>query len=73
MRGFESTVDHRLHFGLGQTEKIDSIVVNWNNQTRSTLTEVAANQILKIETKNVSWQNCYYCRDINYHSNNVSL
>ncbi|MFK7935250.1 MAG: VCBS repeat-containing protein, partial [Saprospiraceae bacterium] len=49
MRGFESTVDHRLHFGLGQTEKIDSIVVDWNNQTRSVLTEVPNNQILKIE------------------------
>jgi len=29
MRGFESTVDSRLNFGLGKTEKIDSVVVEW--------------------------------------------
>ena len=31
MRGFESTVDNRLNFGLGKTEKIDSVVVIWND------------------------------------------
>jgi hypothetical protein len=31
MRGFESTVDSRLNFGLGKTAKIDSIVVMWND------------------------------------------
>ena len=29
MRGFESTVDSRLNFGLGKTNKIDSVVVVW--------------------------------------------
>jgi hypothetical protein len=29
MRGFESTVDSRLNFGLGRTEKIDSVIVQW--------------------------------------------
>jgi enediyne biosynthesis protein E4 len=29
MRGFESTVDCRLNFGLGKTEKIDSVIVQW--------------------------------------------
>ena len=28
MRGFESTVDTRLNFGLGKTERIDSSVVD---------------------------------------------
>jgi hypothetical protein len=29
MRGFESTVDSRLNFGLGKTQKIDSLTVAW--------------------------------------------
>ncbi|GAA0543739.1 VCBS repeat-containing protein [Chitinophaga japonensis] len=29
MRGFESTVDNRLNFGLGRTARIDSVVVQW--------------------------------------------
>ena len=28
-RGFESSVDNRLHFGLGSAAMIDSMVVNW--------------------------------------------
>jgi hypothetical protein len=31
MRGFESTVDNRLNFGLGKTNRIDSVVVEWPN------------------------------------------
>ena len=29
MRGFESTVDSRLNFGLGKTRRMDSVVVKW--------------------------------------------
>ncbi len=29
MRGFESTVDARLNFGLGKVKQIDSVVVQW--------------------------------------------
>jgi hypothetical protein len=40
MRGFESTVDSRLLFGLGKTSKIDSVVVNWLNGGQSVLKNV---------------------------------
>lgn len=44
MRGFESTVDNRLNFGLGKTEKIDSVVVIWNGGKRNILKDVQPNQ-----------------------------
>ncbi len=49
MRGFESTVDSRLNFGLGKTEKIDSVVVIWNGGQRSILKDVQPNQQLIIK------------------------
>ena len=44
MRGFESTVDNRLNFGLGKTNKIDSVVVKWNDGRENILKNVHPNQ-----------------------------
>ena len=49
MRGFESTVDTRLHFGLGEIQMIDSLEVNWPDGKISVVKNVPANQFLKIE------------------------
>ena len=44
MRGFESTVDSRLNFGLGKTTKIDSVVVNGMMEKKHVLKNVQPNQ-----------------------------
>ena len=49
MRGFESTVDNRLNFGLGKTTKIDSVVVVWNDGKQKILKNVQPNQHLIIK------------------------
>ena len=49
MRGFESTVDTKLVFGLGNTEKIDSVTVAWTDGTRSVLKAVQPNQQLTVK------------------------
>lgn len=48
MRGFMSTVDHRLHFGLGEVSFIDSIKVTWPDLRHSVLTGINVNQMLTI-------------------------
>jgi enediyne biosynthesis protein E4 len=50
-RGFLSSSEPILHFGLGNIEKIDSVVIIWNDKSRSKLTNVKANQVLKISQK----------------------
>jgi hypothetical protein len=52
MRGFESTVDSRLNFGLGKTQQIDSLVVEWNDGKRQVLDSVAINSTVIVEQKN---------------------
>ena len=49
MRGFQSCVDHRLHFGLGDIAAVDSVVVVWNSRNRSVLTDVPVDQLMHIE------------------------
>ncbi|MEY3368268.1 MAG: hypothetical protein RI973_1423, partial [Bacteroidota bacterium] len=56
MRGFESTVDNRLHFGLGKLEKADSLVVLWPDGRTTTLADVPANQFLVLQQKEAAPQ-----------------
>ena len=49
-RGYLSSVHPVLNFGLGEIKKIDTILVDWNNGTQTTLTNIEANQILNINS-----------------------
>jgi len=51
MRGFKSCVDNRLHFGLGESQDIDSLVVNWPDGKCTVLHDVAVNQFLVLDQK----------------------
>ena len=53
-RGFQSSSDTRLHFGLGTTGSVDSILIVWPNQTMQTIKNVTANQQLKVYQKNAA-------------------
>jgi hypothetical protein len=43
-RGFQSSVDYLLTFGLGQADRVDSVTVEWPDRRVSTVKDVAANQ-----------------------------
>lgn len=55
-RGFESSVDNRLHFGLGASTAIDSLVVNWPDGKYSVQREVAVNQFLTLDQKDAVYR-----------------
>ena len=48
VRGFKSSVDTRLHIGLGNTEIIDSILIKWPGGGKTTLYDVEVDRILKL-------------------------
>lgn len=54
VRGYMSSVDKRLHFGLGNLKNIDSVVVLWDNDKKQTIKNIPANEVLTIEEKNVT-------------------
>ena len=47
-RGFESSVDPRLHFGLGSAKSIDSVTVIWPDRRFQVLKDVAVNQSITL-------------------------
>ncbi|MDH5397646.1 MAG: VCBS repeat-containing protein [Cyclobacteriaceae bacterium] len=51
-RGFQSSVDYRLHFGLGKSDIVDSVVVEWPGGRKELKREVDVNQVLVFDFKN---------------------
>ncbi len=46
VKGYMSSVDPRLHFGLGKITKLDSLEIRWPDGKTSLLKNISANQIL---------------------------
>ncbi|MDH5197123.1 MAG: VCBS repeat-containing protein, partial [Gemmatimonadota bacterium] len=47
-RGFQSSVDPRLHFGLGASTRVDSLAIVWPDGRAQTLRDVAADQTVTL-------------------------
>jgi hypothetical protein len=47
-RGFQSSVDYALSFGLGEHARVDSLVVEWPNGTRTVQANIAADTTITI-------------------------
>ncbi|HUR11012.1 MAG TPA: VCBS repeat-containing protein [Flavitalea sp.] len=53
-RGFQSSSDPRLHFGIDTIKTIDELVVVWPDQKVQKLEHVAVNKLLVLDHKNAS-------------------
>lgn len=48
-RGYLSTMEQGLHFGLGATEKVDSVLVTWPDGKKQLITGINTNQELLLD------------------------
>lgn len=48
VRGFQSSSEPMIHFGYGDSQKIDSLNIVWPNNTYQTLRDISVNQRLSI-------------------------
>ncbi len=48
-RGFSSSVDYRLHFGMGNETTIDSIKIKWPDDKLQSIQNVKVNQLLLVK------------------------
>jgi hypothetical protein len=51
-RGFQSSTEPILHFGVGSHKKVDWVKVIWKDQKYTFIDNVEANQVIKIDDKN---------------------
>lgn len=54
IEGYLSSLESRLHFGLGSTTMVDSLLVQWPNGKCQTLHDITSNQTLVIKAENGS-------------------
>ncbi|MCG2461662.1 VCBS repeat-containing protein [Flavobacteriaceae bacterium F89] len=52
VKGYLSTVEEMLHFGLGKTTMIDTLLVKWPNGTSQLIKNVNADQVFTVDSKN---------------------
>ncbi|NNF20603.1 MAG: VCBS repeat-containing protein, partial [Saprospiraceae bacterium] len=48
-RGFQSSIDPKIHFGLPQDASIDSLIVQWQNGTRKKYENLTTGSLVNIE------------------------
>ena len=53
-RGFQSSVSPRMHFGLGNSETIQELKIQWPSGKSEVLTDIASNQEILILEKNAT-------------------
>lgn len=51
VRGFQSSVDDRLIFGLGKNQKVDSAWIEWSDDRYTTLYHIDVNQMIAADIK----------------------
>ena len=61
-RGFLSSMDPRLHFGLGRDSTIDTLTVIWPNRAYQVLTHVAGNRMITLSQSDASGRWNYVSR-----------
>jgi hypothetical protein len=54
MRGFMSTVDNRVHIGLGKVTSVDSAWVEWPDNKVTILSTIKANQFIQLYQKDAT-------------------
>jgi hypothetical protein len=55
-RGFQSSVDYTLTFGVGKVDTLESQIVDWPSGKSTIISPVATNQLLTVSEANASFQ-----------------
>jgi hypothetical protein len=54
VRGYASTVDRLLHFGLGKTNMIDSLAITWPNDKEQVVQHIQGNKLIVLKQKDAT-------------------
>ena len=71
-RGFLSTIDPVLHFGLGKIPAIDSVWINWPDGARQSFNNVSINNRVELTQSGVSKPSAIQTSDVLFNESVVS-
>jgi enediyne biosynthesis protein E4 len=71
-RGYLSSVENIVHFGLGSIDQVDSIRVQWPNDSIQTVYSVKANQVLTIRYQDATFRQTNKATSVTPMLDNVS-
>ena len=71
-RGFESSVEPQLVFGLGKNKIVDSLIVIWPDQKKQTLKNVTANKVVVLDYQSANLRFKFVKKPDNYLFEDVS-
>ena len=49
VRGFQSSVEQKIHFGLGNKQTIDELLITWPDGKSQQIENISANQVLELD------------------------
>ncbi|UCD23173.1 MAG: VCBS repeat-containing protein [Gemmatimonadota bacterium] len=55
-RGYMSTMDHRVHFGLGDAQRVDNLQVIWPDGRQQLLTDLQVDRVLTVRQSDATEQ-----------------
>lgn len=67
-RGYMSSMDHKIHFGLGSADQVDTLQVTWPDGSSQILTNLETNQLLTVYQKDASQKEAI--KSVNHYSGN---
>jgi enediyne biosynthesis protein E4 len=65
VRGYLSSMDSKIHFGLGNLKTVDSLTIIWPNEKAKKVTNIAVNQLLNIK---YDLQNTSIVKELDKHA-----
>ena len=71
MRGFQSSVDYVLTFGLGEHGFVDSLIVDWPDGSQGIMANVTANQTVILYQKDAGSRITHYALRFTPHTNSI--
>lgn len=64
-RGFQSSVDHMVHFGIAAADSVKTIKVNWSNNITSIINNPGSNKTITVNIKDAGVRNVAEVKAIN--------
>ena len=70
-RGYQSSVEPIIHFGAGQKETIDEVIITWPDGLQQRLSDVSTNQVVLVDYKDARIPDTTFSKSLEPYFNEI--